>query len=167
MLQLQEDTTLGLCMIDNCLVTRKLTNCLSRLLLIFIVLLFLGEASLVSSQVLHLRSGDRIVTRIDAGRATELTATTLNTRFHEDCGEARFEKTYYLILQFDDLLITVTRKGLLESGIELVGCIENPGECEKSGRCLTRGIWEEASKAMYDKLNSITLSMMLEMGKGV
>ena len=55
----------------------------------------------------------------------------------------------------------------LESGIELVGCIENPGECERSGRCLTRGIWEDASRALYDKLNFITLSNMLEMEKGV
>ncbi len=55
----------------------------------------------------------------------------------------------------------------LESGIELVGCIENPGECERAGRCLTRGIWEDASKAMYDKLNSMTLSRMLEMEKGI
>ena len=50
---------------------------------------------------------------------------------------------------------------------ELVDCIENPGKCEKSGRCLTRGIWEDASKALYDKLNSITLSKMLENGKCV
>ena len=55
----------------------------------------------------------------------------------------------------------------LEGGIELAGCIENPGECERSSSCLTRGIWEDASKAMYDKLNSITLSKMLEMEKGV
>ncbi|MCD6295630.1 MAG: Rrf2 family transcriptional regulator [Deltaproteobacteria bacterium] len=53
----------------------------------------------------------------------------------------------------------------LESGIELAGCIENPDECERSGRCLTRGIWEDATKAMYDKLNSITLSNMLDMEK--
>ena len=52
---------------------------------------------------------------------------------------------------------------MLENGIDLSGCIENPGECERSGRCLTRGIWEDASKAMYDKLNSITLSNMLDM----
>ncbi|MBW1703503.1 MAG: RrF2 family transcriptional regulator [Deltaproteobacteria bacterium] len=55
----------------------------------------------------------------------------------------------------------------LEGGIELAGCIENPGECERSGSCLTRGIWEDASKSMYDKLNSITLSKLLEMEKGV
>jgi len=55
----------------------------------------------------------------------------------------------------------------LEGGIELAGCIENPGECERSSSCLTRGIWEDASKAMYDKLNSITLSKMLEMEKSI
>lgn len=55
----------------------------------------------------------------------------------------------------------------LEGGIQLVGCIENPGECERSGSCLTRGIWEDASKAMYDKLNSITLSKILEVEKSV
>ena len=55
----------------------------------------------------------------------------------------------------------------LEGATELVGCIENPGECERSGSCLTRGIWEEASKAMYEKLNSITLSKMLEMEKSI
>ncbi|HBF43447.1 MAG TPA: hypothetical protein DDW42_07440 [Desulfobacteraceae bacterium] len=55
----------------------------------------------------------------------------------------------------------------LESRVELVGCIENPSECERSGKCLTRGIWEAVSNAMYDKLNSITLSKMLEMEKGI
>jgi len=55
----------------------------------------------------------------------------------------------------------------LEGAIELVGCIENPGECERSGSCLTRSIWKEASNAMHKKLNSITLSKLIEMGKGV
>jgi Rrf2 family protein len=50
----------------------------------------------------------------------------------------------------------------LEGAVELVNCIENPGECERSGSCLTRGVWEDASKAMYKILNSITLSKMLE-----
>lgn len=47
--------------------------------------------------------------------------------------------------------------GLLEGGINLSECIENPDMCDKSKDCLTRGIWEEATKAMSDKLNSITL----------
>lgn len=55
----------------------------------------------------------------------------------------------------------------LEGAVDLVGCIENPGECKRSGSCLTRSIWKDASKAMHEKLNSITLSKLLEMGKGV
>jgi Rrf2 family iron-sulfur cluster assembly transcriptional regulator len=51
---------------------------------------------------------------------------------------------------------------VLEGGIDLVDCIENPEECDRSNGCLTRGVWKEATKAMYDKLNSTTLSNMIE-----
>ena len=50
---------------------------------------------------------------------------------------------------------------VLEGGIDLSDCIGNPDECNRSSSCLTRGIWEEATKAMYDKLNSITLSKFI------
>lgn len=56
---------------------------------------------------------------------------------------------------------------VLEGRIVLSDCIENPDECTRSGSCVTRGIWEEATRAMYDKLNSITLSKMLEPGKRI
>lgn len=54
---------------------------------------------------------------------------------------------------------------LLEGGIDLAGCIENPEDCDRSHSCLTRDIWKEATDAMFDKLNSITLSNMIEMGE--
>ncbi len=50
---------------------------------------------------------------------------------------------------------------VLEGGINLSNCIENPEVCNRTTRCLTRGVWEEATKAMYDKLNSVTLSKMI------
>jgi len=50
---------------------------------------------------------------------------------------------------------------ILEGGINLSTCIENPEVCDRTTRCLTRGVWEEATKAMYDKLNSVTLSKMI------
>ena len=50
---------------------------------------------------------------------------------------------------------------ILEGGINLSSCIENPEVCDRTTRCLTRGVWEEATKAMYDKLNSVTLSKMI------
>ncbi len=55
----------------------------------------------------------------------------------------------------------------VEGAIELVGCIENPDECERSGSCMTRGVWEDASKAMYEILDSMTLSKMLETDESV
>ncbi|MBW1770323.1 MAG: Rrf2 family transcriptional regulator [Deltaproteobacteria bacterium] len=54
---------------------------------------------------------------------------------------------------------------VLEGGVNLSDCIENPDLCEKSTDCLTRGLWEEATKAVYDTLNSVTLSEMIETGK--
>ncbi|MEE9567104.1 MAG: Rrf2 family transcriptional regulator [Desulfobacteria bacterium] len=56
---------------------------------------------------------------------------------------------------------------VLEGGVNLSDCIENPDICEKSTSCLTRGLWEEASRAVYETLNSVTLSEMIETGKRV
>lgn len=50
---------------------------------------------------------------------------------------------------------------ILEGGINLSDCLENPEVCDRTTSCLTRGVWEEATKAMYDKLNSATLSKMI------
>jgi len=52
---------------------------------------------------------------------------------------------------------------ILEGGIDLTECLSNPEFCEKSKDCSTRDVWEEVTKAMYDKLDSINLSKMLEM----
>jgi len=46
----------------------------------------------------------------------------------------------------------------LEGGVNFTACVENPDKCERSPECLTRDIWEAASKAMYDKLDSMTLA---------
>ena len=53
---------------------------------------------------------------------------------------------------------------VLEGGINLSSCIENPEVCDRTSDCLTRGLWEEATKAMYEKLNSATLSKMINEG---
>jgi Rrf2 family protein len=53
---------------------------------------------------------------------------------------------------------------VLEGGINLSKCIENPEVCDRTSDCLTRGLWKEATKAMYEKLNSATLSKMINEG---
>ena len=50
----------------------------------------------------------------------------------------------------------------LEGGTELINCIGNPSECGRADICLTRCIWKDVSKVIYDQLHSITLSTILE-----
>jgi len=56
---------------------------------------------------------------------------------------------------------------VLEGEINLTRCIENPDVCNRSNSCLTRGVWEMATRAVYNKLNSITLSDMIKRHKKV
>jgi Rrf2 family iron-sulfur cluster assembly transcriptional regulator len=47
---------------------------------------------------------------------------------------------------------------LLEEGTSLVECSHDDKACERSQTCLTRWLWNEAGRAMFDKLYSITLA---------
>jgi Rrf2 family iron-sulfur cluster assembly transcriptional regulator len=55
---------------------------------------------------------------------------------------------------------------LLEGRSSLTDCSENPEACKQVDTCLTRYLWKEAAKAMFEKLNSFTLFDLAEMGKG-
>jgi Rrf2 family transcriptional regulator, iron-sulfur cluster assembly transcription factor len=51
---------------------------------------------------------------------------------------------------------------LLESEDELAECIKKPEKCIRSKDCSVRLAWHEATTALYDKLNSISISDLLE-----
>jgi len=53
---------------------------------------------------------------------------------------------------------------VLEGGIHLSDCVQHPEKCTRSRTCLTRDIWKDATDAMYDKLESVTLAMVLDRG---
>lgn len=53
---------------------------------------------------------------------------------------------------------------VLEGRGSLTDCIENPGMCEKTNRCLTRTVWEVATQAMYERLDATTLAKIIENG---
>jgi Rrf2 family transcriptional regulator, iron-sulfur cluster assembly transcription factor len=55
---------------------------------------------------------------------------------------------------------------LLEGGIQLSDCSDKPEVCGRSDQCLTRLVWKEASRAVYDKLDAITLSDLKKMAQG-
>ncbi len=54
---------------------------------------------------------------------------------------------------------------VLEGGIDLTNCIEDPDICDRSEACLTRDVWKTATKAMYGELNSVNLSDMIKKNK--
>ncbi len=51
---------------------------------------------------------------------------------------------------------------LLEDGADLVECAGHPEVCDRSDTCATRYIWQEAARAMFDKLKNITLADLLK-----
>ncbi len=51
---------------------------------------------------------------------------------------------------------------LLEEGTSLVACSINDAACERSQTCLTRWLWQEAAKALFDRLYAITLADVME-----
>jgi len=56
---------------------------------------------------------------------------------------------------------------ILEGGIDLSDCISDPAICQKTESCVTRGLWQEATDAMYDKLDSTTFADMIEKSKDI
>jgi Rrf2 family protein len=50
---------------------------------------------------------------------------------------------------------------ILEEKNDLVECISNPEACEQSSNCKVRTAWEEAGRALFDKLNSITIADLI------
>lgn len=53
----------------------------------------------------------------------------------------------------------------LEGGPTLTPCTFNPEQCDRVDECLTRFVWVEASRAMFDRLNRITFADILKSGK--
>jgi Rrf2 family protein len=54
---------------------------------------------------------------------------------------------------------------VLEEGLKLVECTKKPEICQRAPACPTRVIWKEATEAMFDKLDSITLADLVEMAR--
>lgn len=51
---------------------------------------------------------------------------------------------------------------LFEDELSLTRCVKEPDCCPITGDCYTRRVWLEASQAMYDKLDSITLQDLID-----
>ena len=47
---------------------------------------------------------------------------------------------------------------VLEEGLSIVPCVDDPGACERSKDCPTRDMWRSLSAALSDTLGKVTLS---------
>jgi Rrf2 family iron-sulfur cluster assembly transcriptional regulator len=56
---------------------------------------------------------------------------------------------------------------VLEGETSLSRCVENPEICDRSEACPTRDIWGTATRAMFNELDSFTLSDVIERSEGV
>ncbi|MGC8490961.1 MAG: RrF2 family transcriptional regulator [Syntrophobacteraceae bacterium] len=46
---------------------------------------------------------------------------------------------------------------LLEGGLKLTNCIGSAGACERSEQCVTRTVWAEATRAVFEHLEAVSL----------
>ena len=56
---------------------------------------------------------------------------------------------------------------LLEGGDTLVQCDKDPETCDRKDSCLTRYLWMEAAKAMYERLDTITFADLMILEKEI
>jgi Rrf2 family cysteine metabolism transcriptional repressor len=54
---------------------------------------------------------------------------------------------------------------LLEGSLAPVECVDNPGVCERSSKCVTRDVWGQVKAAMDGVLESTTLQDLVERQK--
>jgi Rrf2 family protein len=49
----------------------------------------------------------------------------------------------------------------LEGQTDLVECVSQPEKCQMSAECRVRSVWIEATEAMYEKLDNITIADLI------
>jgi Rrf2 family protein len=76
----------------------------------------------------------------------------------------RGPKGGHLLAKPPELITVGEVVALLEEGDSLIECVEHAELCERSPNCPTRLIWQEAARAMFDKLKAITLADLLVTG---
>lgn len=56
---------------------------------------------------------------------------------------------------------------LLEGGLELTACMDFPENCERAESCVVRTLWQQATAAMYGKLNAVTLADLVKQAQAI
>jgi len=67
----------------------------------------------------------------------------------------------YILSKPPDQITVGEIVALLEDGTHLTPCSDNPKLCSRSDECLTRHVWIEASRVLFDCLNQVTLADLI------
>ena len=51
---------------------------------------------------------------------------------------------------------------ILEGPVSVVDCVGTPDKCERSGTCVTRGVWEKIESGIKDSMAKITLKEIVD-----
>ena len=54
---------------------------------------------------------------------------------------------------------------LFEGQTDLVECVSTPDKCDMADECRVRSVWMEATEALYQKLDKVTIADLLESGQ--
>ena len=54
---------------------------------------------------------------------------------------------------------------LLEGGVRLTDCTAHPETCERADQCMMRLVWKEATQAIQEKLDGLSLADVLKMAQ--
>ena len=67
----------------------------------------------------------------------------------------------YILSKSPDQITVGEIVALLENGSFLTPCSDNPKLCSRSDECLTRHVWMEASRVLFDCFNQVTLADLI------
>ena len=51
---------------------------------------------------------------------------------------------------------------LFEGQTDLVECVSSPTKCDMADECLVRSVWTEATEALYERLDAVSIADLLE-----
>jgi DNA-binding IscR family transcriptional regulator len=76
-------------------------------------------------------------------------------------------KRQNISLKYLEQIIRPLKKSnyMLEGGAAITRCSESPDACERVDDCVTRYLWVEASKAIFERLSTITFADLMALEK--
>ncbi|MCE5335040.1 MAG: Rrf2 family transcriptional regulator [Desulfobacteraceae bacterium] len=79
----------------------------------------------------------------------------------------RGPKGGHMLAKAPDAITAGEIVNLLEDGLRLTKCAQNPAECKRSDLCPVRFLWMEATDAIHERLDATTFSDLLKRSRGL